>query len=66
VKPSFVPLSSFAYEMLQSKGHEVPCLIHLPHMKTGTVEAYAIPPYEAEEMFILCRYVAELIQGVQG
>lgn len=65
MKPSFVPLSSFAYEMLQSKGQEVPCLIHLPYMKTGTVEAYAIPPYQVSEMFILCRYVAELIQGVQ-
>lgn len=61
MKPSFIPLSSFAYEMLQSKGHEVPCLIHLPHMKDGMVEAYAIPPYEPSEMFILCRLVAGLM-----
>tara|TARA_Y100001972_G_scaffold101471_1_gene126376 strand:- start:926 stop:1126 length:201 start_codon:yes stop_codon:yes gene_type:complete len=62
MKPSFIPLSSFAYEMLQSKGQDIPCLIHLPHMKPGTVEAYAVPPYELSEMFILCRYVAELMK----
>jgi hypothetical protein len=63
MKPSFVPLSSFAFEILQSKGEEVPCLIHLPHMKPGTVEAYALPPYNITEMFILCDYVAKLLRG---
>ncbi len=62
MKPTFIPLSSFAYEMLQSKGHDIPCLIHLPHMKAGMVEAYGLPPYEPSEMFILCRYVAELMK----
>ena len=61
MKPSFVPLTSFAFELLQSKGEEVPCLIHLPHMKAGTVEAYALPPYDVSEMFILCGYVAKLL-----
>ena len=61
MKPSFVPLTSFAFELLQSKGEEVPCLIRLPHMKPGMVEAYALPPYKVSEMFILCGYVAKLL-----
>jgi len=61
MKPSFIPLTSFAFELLQSKGEEVPCFIHLPGMKPGTVEAYALPPYEISEMFILCGYVAKLL-----
>tara|TARA_R100000654_G_scaffold52593_1_gene78709 strand:+ start:950 stop:1144 length:195 start_codon:yes stop_codon:yes gene_type:complete len=61
MKPSFIPLASFAFEMLQSKGETIPCLINLPHMKPGSVEAYSLPPYDVSEMFILCGYVAKLL-----
>jgi hypothetical protein len=64
MKPSFIPLSSFAFEMLQSKGEEVECFIHLPHMKESVVELYAIPPYQPSDMFVLCRLVAGLMGGV--
>lgn len=64
MKPSFVPLSSYAYEMIQSKGEDVPCLIRLPHMGENSIEAYAIPPYCESEMFILCGYVAKMLRGV--
>jgi hypothetical protein len=64
MRPSFIPLSSFALEMLQSRGEDVECFIHLPHMKQTVVELYAIPPYRLSDMFILCRLVARWLNEV--
>lgn len=64
MKPSFVPLYSFAFQMIQSRGEEVPFLIHLPYMKPHEVEAYGLPPYDVSEMFIICGYVAKMLRGV--
>ena len=61
MKPSFIPLASFAFEVFQSKGEHVPCFIHLPHMEPNIVETYGIPPYSVSEMFILCGYVAQTL-----
>ena len=59
MKPSIVPLSSFMFELIQSRGDVVPNLIYLPTSKPGIMEGYELPPYHISEMFILCGYLAK-------
>ena len=66
MKLSFVPLSSFAFEVLQSRyGSNVPNLISRPSTNPNGVDLYELPPYEVGDMFILCKYVALLLGGCE-
>lgn len=62
MKPSFIPLSSYTFELIQSRGDVVPNLIHLPSSKPLVMEGYSMPPYDISEMFILCGYVAQMLR----
>lgn len=66
MKPSFIPLSSFAFEVLQSRhGENVPNAISRPSTNSNAIDVYELPPYEVGDMFILCKYVALLLAGCE-